>query len=387
MTCESLQHWDRFLDAVKATAAKMLADRKPASAEDEALIIRNCARMLRHSMEWEMEATDRRLPHLVSWEGPALTACPPGPNMDSPYLLARLDPQLTYRLSGRTDGLFDINLQIRPDFPPRSYEVVGDLGFRDLQIVDGRWELYLAPREVPGNKTLIIPKGNNPHIFFRSYWIDWTHSVRPQIELECLDAPLEGSRSFTPQILGEQLQRTAEYLDLREKFQHDWFVGFMKESAAGGRPTAGGPKYLRYGGEYYDLAADQALVMEFHAPKARLWNVHLYDASVYDTFDWYMSITSRNMTQCHIPANGRIQLVIANSDPGVQNWLDSGGSPHGILFYRWMWSEDSPPVGIRKLPFAQLGSVLASDTPSFSRTERAAELKYRRRKLQHHFFW
>lgn len=387
MAGESLRDWERFLDEVKATAAKMIAERNPASPEDEALIIRNCARMLRHSMEWQMEATDTRIPHLVSWEGPALTACPPGPNMDSPYLLARLDPQLTYRLSGRTEGLFDINVQIRPDFPPFSYEVVGDLGFRDLEISDGRWQLHLGPREVAGKRTLIIPKGKQPHIFFRSYWVDWTHATRPVIELECLDEPLSTVRRLSPGILGEQLRRTAEYLDFREKFQHEWFVGFMKESRAGGRPTAGGPKYLRYGGEHYDLAPDESLLMEFPVPDARLWNVHLYDATVYDTLDWYMNITTRNMTQCHVPPSGRVQLVVADRDPGIRNWLDCGARRQGILFYRWMWSNDSPKVTLRKLPFSKLGSAVDPATPRFTRAERAEELKVRRRKLQHHFFW
>jgi hypothetical protein len=386
MTGESLHHWERFLDALKATAAKMIADRKPASDADEALIIRNCARMLRHSMEWEMEATDARLPHLISWEGPALTACPPGPNLDSPYLLARLDPQLTYRLSGRTAGLFDINVQLRPDFPPFSYEVVGDVGLRDLQIIDGSWELYLGPAEVPGKKTIIIPKGAQPHLFFRSYWIDWAHVARPSIEFQCLEAPTM-PRTFDSGILGRQLQRTAKYLDFRETFQHEWFVAFMKQSRAGGRPTPGGPAYLRYGGEYYDLAPQEALLMEFPRPDARLWNVHIYDAAVYDSLDWYMNITSRNMLQCYVPANGPIQLVVADRDPGIQNWLDCSGRLQGILFYRWMWSNDSPQVTLCKLPFSQLGSAIDPTTPRYPPAERATELDLRRRKLQHHFFW
>src|SRR5262249_5830043 len=149
---------------------------------------------------------------------------------------------------------------------PFSYTVAGDLGFRDLDIIEGCWELHLGPREVAGKRTLIIPKGKQPHLFFRSYWVDWTHATRPVIELQCLDDPLHRLRPFSSEILGEQLRRSAEYLDSREKFQHDWFVGFMKESQAGGRATAGGPTYLRYGGEYYDLAPDEALLMEFQVP-------------------------------------------------------------------------------------------------------------------------
>jgi hypothetical protein len=265
--------------------------------------------------------------------------------------------------------------------------VVGDLGFRDLEIVDGRWELYLGPREIPGKKTLIVPKGKQPHIFFRSYWVDWTHATRPVIELECLDEPLSPTRPLSPEILGEQLRRTAEYLDFREKFQHDWFVGFMKESAAGGRTTPGGPMYLRYGGEYYDLAPQEALLVEFQAPDARLWNVHLYDAAVYDTLDWYMNVTSRSMMQCYVPANGRVQLVVADRDPGIRNWLDTGARQQGILFHRWMWSNDSPKVTLRKLPFAQVLAAVDPNTPRFGPAQRKAEINMRRRKLQHHFFW
>jgi hypothetical protein len=365
----------------------MIEDRKPATLQDEALIIRNCARMLRHSLEWEMEATDTSLPHLISWEGPALTACPPGPNMDSPYLLARLDPNRTYRLSGKTDGLFDINVQVRPEFPPFSFDVVGDLGFRDLEIVDGSWELHMGPKNVPGKKTLILPSGPLPHLFFRSYWIDWSHTTRPVVELECLDSPPRESQRYTPELLGEQLRRAASYLDFREKFQHEWFVGFMKEAAAGGRKTSGGPTYLRYGGEHYDLGPSEALLVEFEAPDARLWNIHLYDAAVYDSFDWFRHANTRNQTQCFLPSEGKIQIVVSSTDPGIQNWLDTGGNPRGIVFFRWIWSNDSPPVSMRKMTIDEITQALHASTPPYTGEQRVAELKRRQRKLAHHFFW
>ncbi len=383
-----IEAWAGFLERALQTARDMIAARPAKSADDEALIVRNCMRMMRHAIDWEVECTDPHLPRLNPWEVLALSGAPPGPNIDSPYTLARLDPAATYRLSGETAGLFDVNVQVRLGFPPKDFAVFGDLGFADLEPKDGKWELIMGPAPIDDRPFLQFPEGNAQvlHLFMRLYWIDWTHATRPVLEIECLEPGPAPRPTFGAEQLRSQLAAASDFLDLRTAFQHDWFEWFFKSVA---QPDAvpGGNGFVKYKGERYALDPDEALIVEFDAPAARYWSVQLYDGLVYDCMDFMRNITIRNSLDADVDPDGRVRMVIAHVDPGVRNWLDAAGTAEASWFYRAIWSDDNPLVSTRKVGLGELAGALHADTRSFSPEERAAELAVRRRKLAHHFFW
>ncbi len=388
---DSLQSWNEFLDSLKKTAADTIAQRPVKSPQDEALIVRNVARMLRQVLDWEMENTDPHLPRFNNWEVLTMTGAPLGPNLDSPYSLIRLDPKATYRLSGSTEGLMDVNVSIRRGFPPNDYGIYGDVGFKDMTVKDGNWELFIAPETIAGKPVLQFPEtkpSDIVHMFLRIYWVDWSHYRRPLVEIECLDPPAARQPvPFTPEVLGAQLKSAAENLHFRSLFQHDWFVKFLARDQSKPGNVQGGNSYVNYGAERYEIAADEALLIEFQRPKARYWSMQIYDGIVYDAFDWMRNITIRNHVTSYVPPDDKVQMLVAHHDPGVRNWLDTGGNREGIAFYRWIWAEDVPPVSMRAAKFSDIPKLLHPATPRIAEALRQQELRQHRRKLQHHFCW
>jgi hypothetical protein len=101
--------------------------------------------------------------------------------------------------------------------------------------------------------------------------------------------------------------------------------------------------------------------------------------------DWSERKTSINLAQAHIDADGRFRCVVSHRDPGVPNWLDTGGLAEGMLQYRWIWSNDNPLPTLPTLPtlprlaFDVLGGHLPAATPQVCGADRAAELVVRRR--------
>lgn len=386
---ESLVSWERFLSRAAQTARDMVTSRPVKSPDDEALIVRNCARLMRQALDWEVESEDSRLTRLGPWEVLALTGAPPGPNLDSPYTLARLDPTATYRLSGTTEGLLNINVQVRPGFPPHSYEVYGDLGFDDLDIKHGKWELLMGPTPVGKQPFLQFPQidgsSDAMHLFLRLYWTDWQHASRPVVELECLDE-VNDRHVLTSAALEKQLSAASEYLDMRAEFQHKWFEWFFNTVDTPSK-VPGGNAHVNYKGERYRLTDDEALLIEFDSPDAPYWSVQLYDGIVYDCMDFFRNITSRNNLQSHVDPDGRVRIVVSHRDPGIQNWLDAAGVEEASYFYRSFWAKDNPPVSARKVTFDQLPTELHPETKPYTGAQRIEELRTRRRKLAHHFFW
>ena len=45
------------------------------------------------------------------------------------------------------------------------------------------------------------------------------------------------------------------------------------------------------------------------------------------------------MQTVHEP-DGTFRMVLAHRDPGVPNWLDTRGLPHGTMFWRFLLPEE-----------------------------------------------
>jgi hypothetical protein len=64
-----------------------------------------------------------------------------------------------------------------------------------------------------------------------------------------------------------------------------------------------------------------------------LWNRHTH------TLDYRYRRTSLNRKQTTLEHDGSFKIVLAASDPGVPNWLDTEGRPSGSVFWRFQLPE------------------------------------------------
>ena len=100
------------------------------------------------------------------------------------------------------------------------------------------------------------------------------------------------------------------------------------------------------------------------------------------SIDWVRHQSSLNHAQARPDGDGKLRFVIARRDPGVPNWLDSGGHARGFVFIRWqgvpapLAAEHAPVV--QRVPLAALRDALPKDTPSVSAEERAHQFAARR---------
>ena len=99
------------------------------------------------------------------------------------------------------------------------------------------------------------------------------------------------------------------------------------------------------------------------------------------TMDYATRQSGLNHHQARLDRDGQARIVIAHQDPGLQNWLDTGGHPEGMLQYRWVFTQDNPATRARIVPFEKLRSVLPADTPDYGAAQRRAALAIRHRHL------
>ncbi len=127
----------------------------------------------------------------------------------------------------------------------------------------------------------------------------------------------------------------------------------------------------------FELAPDEALILETELPReVRYWSVQLYDAH-FSGIDYVFRQSSLNGTNVRADLDGRARLVVCGSDPGVANWLDTGGWKAGGLLWRWSYADSYPKPQVRKVKLAELARNLPAETARMGPQERRAALSRR----------
>jgi hypothetical protein len=101
--------------------------------------------------------------------------------------------------------------------------------------------------------------------------------------------------------------------------------------------------------------------------------------------DYASGIKSINGAQAHVDPDGKVRIVIAHRDPGVPNWLDTGGSRSGMIQYRYVWTKDSPAPLLKIVPFDAIWSSLPGSTPRVDALTRRQQLAVRQRAIARRF--
>jgi hypothetical protein len=111
---------------------------------------------------------------------------------------------------------------------------------------------------------------------------------------------------------------------------------------------------------------------------------------------WYLTIeywnrqTSLTAGQMAADDDGRYTFVIAHEDPGVHNWLDTGGLHENFALHRWQGlprdeTAPTPQITSRVVAFKDLASALPKGVRTVNRAERTEQLARRRREFLRRF--
>src|SRR5690606_42109546 len=101
-----------------------------------------------------------------------------------------------------------------------------------------------------------------------------------------------------------------------------------------------------------------------------------------DSVDGMIPQGSLNAAEARLDGDGKFRAVIASEDPGVANWLYTGGLLEGTLMLRWNEASSGPVPTLRSVPLARLREELPADTRYLSAEERRDSLRERRRAVQ-----
>ncbi|MBJ7462323.1 MAG: hypothetical protein JHD38_01740 [Mycolicibacterium sp.] len=141
---------------------------------------------------------------------------------------------------------------------------------------------------------------------------------------------------------------------------------------------------------YFQLADEEALVITIDRAGAGYFVVPVTDDWTI-TKDYWNEQTSLNNVQsvADDAGNTTYTLVVSPSDPGVANWVSTGGLNQGTISIRFQDIDPDvaqlPTVSARVVPLSELASVLPPTTQYVTQEQRAAQLATRKAGFDNRF--
>ncbi|MBW2427267.1 MAG: hypothetical protein JRG86_23705 [Deltaproteobacteria bacterium] len=366
------EDWVAFAERIKEVGRLVDDELVPAHAIDRAEGYRYLLATIAEGIFEALYGSDLEDPqfryHISKFSGEAM------PSSDARYQRFEVDGRGTYRIWGQLGNAAHITLQ--------AYSGVGARETFDLETAtDEAGRLSIVVGGAPRDGSWEAMSADSELIQLREYFSDWENATRSHLFVERLDGKAPRGLPTDPADIAAALERAVLPLHTRVPYwkqRMDEYRALHDNSLSPANAMGDvGLSGLYYGHGWFDLADDEALLIEFEAPDARHWSYQLGNYWS-QTVDWANFTSSTNGSQARASRDGRYRLVVAHTDPGVPNWLDTAGHPEGLIFYRYHDPVSRPIPTARLVKLSELREHLPADTPAVTPDERAAEIEMRR---------
>ncbi len=325
--------WEGFTARLAEAGRLVAGSGIPAAAVDRASAFRGLLQLLYFGMERTLGSADPARP-VLSRPWPVHLFDYGAGNPDAVYRTAALRDDLAYRISGTLGNAGFMSFEFFDGVTQ-----TGSLLPADLQPDPaGRFEIFLGPSEpVPekgnGHWLQVVP--GTSYLLSREFFGDWA-TARPSVmRIECLDEPATPWPVLSADRVAKELEALGSWLTETvrvfagaqakgiRRFANQWDPHVS-------RPASDLPAIYH---AYWDLRPGECLLVEFPEPEGGYWGIQLANG-LWNTLDFANRQTSLNRAQAHTDPDGIFRAVIAHTDPGVPNWLDTLGHRQGCVHLR-----------------------------------------------------
>ncbi len=324
--------------------------------------------LLSCGIELFVEGDDER-PEFISIVNPRRKLM--GDNADAHYFHSQIRGDRSYRIYGRRNGEVYLSLTVHSGDSPGGWAtgVISDINHQRIDFdSEGRFELILRPGDSGFHSAANAVSVISRHYYLNERYAAADPAVRPEIYIEPLQAvappepPSDAQMARKIAALNAFIRANSfERPMFNPLTTPDWFsivpnklgqpAKWTSSDAGGGW----GAVDNAYSAGMFRLDADEALLIEGEMPSCTFANVLLWNRYL-QSYDYRYRQVSLNKRQMQIADDGRFQVVVAGRDPGVANWLDSGGRASGIVYWRFMLPEgEIAPIATRVVKLSELG--------------------------------
>jgi len=354
--------WKEFCDLLADAGQVVLADGNPDDPMDRTEGFRLLTRLLRGSLETYLEYGSATHPELVCTCHETIKIV--GENPDNHYLGASLDGQYEYRIWGTRGAAkwISFNLFSGAGFGGGGPGTGATLHEEQMHVEpDGTFEVIISQREHPGN--WLRAEADTRSLAIRQTFLDKRNQEHAELHIERIGGEGSSPEPLTPEGLYRALLISGHYVKAVAAIGAQWATRqaqrpneFWDEAEEAETDKFKDPQ-IKWHQAYFELADDEALVVEFMPPACEYWMIALHNHWM-ETLDYVHHQATLNCHSAVLEPDGSARFVVARRDPGVANWLDTAGHERGTVGVRWV----GPDV-VDTLP-ATTVVTLASLTPT-----------------------
>ena len=316
-------------------------------------------------------AADPSRPQVIWSEAPAYTIgklrVPSSRQGDSPdriYRIAALDPRYSYVIRGHRNARASLDeFSFEALKPPA---IVGEpqfhLSSKDIDIAqDGGFTITADSTPANGRRNHLYLAPGTSSVLIRDTLVDWASQLPNDLVIERV-----GGQDAAPRSRSELAGKAALEIEAVSNSTLP-FLRLLAKAPANQltpriRPLAWGLPGSGLGMTRFSLQKTEALVVTLDPLGASYLGFVAGDPWQRSVNYWSHSGSLNNL-QVKPNTDGTITYVLAASDPGVYNWLDTAGLSDGAVTIRWEGLRPNADIqqavkSVRVVPIAELAKAL-----------------------------
>jgi hypothetical protein len=309
-------------------------------------------------------------------------------NTDNNYYRAAVDPAGTYRIAGDVSGVKELLVSVHEGEMALGHPaVLAEASLGDLNVgSDGLLEVFIGGPKRDHNWLPLDDRA--VHITVREFVADWETDALAVLYIDRIDE-VEHSPGLSSASLVGALDKAATYVEANLRFWNEYSESLRRimtpNTVSAPRRPEGGAENMLHGGAIWELAPDEALLIELDKPDSTYWSIQTYMLGWMQPLDFTNHVTSLNDAQIRVDDDRKVRVVLAEVDPGIQNWLDTTGLFQGLVTYRYVRPISSPTPTSTVVRHVELREHLPSSTPTWTDDERRGQVAARRRGVARRF--
>ncbi len=353
--------WEKFCDALKNAGQFVLRPDAPDTTLDRAEGWRCLSRYTRLGLQMMLEFADPDFPVFYAASDETIKVFLPNP--DNLYANATIAGDREYRIRGQrgTVAYLSFGTKANRYASDGTMASTGELEAADMEIAsDGSFEIVLSRHPQPGNWLPL--EADSSMVIVRQTFLDRSAEVAAQLAIERIGAPAAPA-PLNAQALEQGLTRAAAFVQGTMKLVTDWAsMVAQRPNELDAAPyveasmrVGGDPKICYYHG-YWQLAPDEALIIDSAVPECAYWNFQLANHWL-ESLDCVHRVVAINKHGARYNADGSVTLVVCADDPGCGNFLDTEGHASGGMLLRWVGASTHPAPRCRVIKRSQLDQL------------------------------
>ena len=345
--------WTALEEAVAFAVSRIVDDDDPLGEREVADGHQYVLRVLAAVSESALVQVDPQHPSFLPMLESVRHLGAAGPDID--YDVAIVEPGVAHRITGRRGGATYVGIAVYGHSGERGASgIVASVDVDALTGQDGRFVFEFQHPEAA-------------RVIIRQYFHDRATQDGGSWSIERLGAghppdgvpsPLRARALATTTEVAARVAGAAQSLRWNAQLNQLWSPerralpnAFVRQTPEEIVAAVTNPDVM-YAFSWWRLAPDDALVVEFVPPDAPYWAIQLCDRWFQCFPDRRSNLNDRQVTR---EADGSARIVIAATDPGHPNWLDTSGHRLGVMFFRWLHADPQDLPTCRVVPLAELG--------------------------------